>query len=119
MNQCLRFDPCLYVFYLWPILILAFGNFCHIHAMNLPVAAMLDYRPSFTNAQSANSLDYLTSCKVTGGSMRPRYSTSTTADFGFFGSSRDSDFTAIKPTTADVPPEWYTKTRSPGCIPRI
>ena len=42
------------------------------------------------------------SVRLTGGSMRPAYSRSTTADFGFLGSSRGSERTVASPTTPET-----------------
>ena len=65
---------------------------------------MVESRDCRTSAQSSNLPDCLTSASDVGGSSRPPYARSTTADFGFFASSRASERTLANPTTAETPP---------------
>ena len=67
---------------------------------------MVERRPCRTSAQSPNFPLSLISFKVTGGSIRPAYSRSTTADLALRGSGRGSERTIANPTTAETPPEW-------------
>src|SRR5262249_23295263 len=79
--------------------ILAFGYRARIHSTNCSGAAIVEWRPCRTSAQSVNSLDCLISERGVSGSSRLVNSRSTTADFEFFGSSRGSDLTVASPTT--------------------
>ena len=82
----------------------AFGYRARIHSTNFAGASIVESRDCRTKAQSSNLPDCLTSASDVGGSSRPPYARSTTADFGFFGSSRPSDSTLAIPTTAETPP---------------
>lgn len=53
---------------------------------------------------SSNCFDCLISTRVTGGLSRRANSRSTTANFGFFGSSRGSDPTSATLTALGTPP---------------
>ena len=82
----------------------AFAYRPRIHSTNLAGASMVERRDCRTSAQSSNLPDCLISASVVGGSSRSPYARSTTADFGFFGSSRPSESTLAIPTTAETPP---------------
>src|ERR1041385_6656545 len=84
--------------------ILDLGARSRAHSTNFYGTAMVERRPCRTSAQSSNFFDCLISASVRGGSTRPANSSSTTADFGFFGSGRGSDTTFATPTTAETPP---------------
>jgi len=84
--------------------ILTPGYRAAIHFTNFSGAAMVESRPCRTNAQSSNLPDCLISASVVGCSRRLVNSSSTIADFLFFGSGRGSPRTVARPTTAELPP---------------